>query len=947
MQSSAAHSATSAAAGLLTSAIIVDAAIETWAVGSPVRIWALIAALAWLLAAALLWRTKVRWHWQLAGGALAVLAFLAITAWRPDGLDHGLRMLRQPTATLASWATALALVAAAIICLRATAIPAVVRGVVSAFAAYAIATFALGGWHAISYPMLMSGSGPWSLPAWLLRIAVLCGLAVLPIALGISALGGLSRNGRVWRPQQIVALVLALLLVVSGFSNAAAPQAVRLDMGAARGPASSPAMPAAVPAVAPSATPPDASVVGDAASAVGKLADPASLSRVDVDRRAQEIGNDPAALFAFVHDTIGTQVYPGVLRGARGTLVAGAGNSWDQAQLLADLLRHHGRVVRFAAGRLSPADAAAVVDRMFADASHRHPVPAAAPAVSDALRTRGVALVARVNAEWQSAHADVVAALEHAGLTLGDSSALEAALNTEAADHAWLEYRDGDRWVPLDPVTRNRPGEAAATPTETMNEIPETRQHRVTIRFKVETRSGQALKTTDVLTYSTTAAALDGTPAAIEIQVDRGSLGAWRARPVLFVGDRKFGQRWFSEAGPLFGSGRTTIVGEAHQQMGQLGRVTEAFGGPPPASTIDLSAAWIEVEFASPSGVTDTVRRDVFDRIGVAARAEGRAATAALRPLARVKDLPAALNGVYGLAFTSGALDPAATWAPLASERETIDQVLSASGAARQQASKGLRVLPWILWSSAATLHVLSHQLSAQLRSPSGAAVVYEATPRLAIASVEIVPSADNGPATASITLDLRRNGLRAVTRAGSPADAARVNLARGVLDGAIEDAVVTELAAALDPHPATVVSLLARARANGITPVAWRGAAAIPALALPEDPRARLQAAVTETTAIVAAPRVPAGGATRAGWWQIDLRSGETTAVLDDGLHGARAFAVQDEPEDLVLIEWLPLEGGPAADAYEAANYGSWVGPIIVGVIVAIVGTVFGLASQ
>src|SRR5262249_31851310 len=153
---------------------------------------------------------------------------------------------------------------------------------------------------------------------------------------GSAPSAGLARSGRVWRPQQIVALVLALLLVVSGFTNAAAPQVVRLDLGAARSAAPSPAIATAVTAGAPAPTPPDASIVVDAASAVGKLADPASTSRFDVDRTAAEVGNDPAALFAFVHDTISTQVYPGVLRGARGTLVAGAGNSWDQAMLLAD-----------------------------------------------------------------------------------------------------------------------------------------------------------------------------------------------------------------------------------------------------------------------------------------------------------------------------------------------------------------------------------------------------------------------------------------------------------------------------------------------------------------------------------------------------------------------------------------------------------------------------------
>ena len=61
---------------------------------------------------------------------------------------------------------------------------------------------------------------------------------------------------------------------------------------------------------------------------------------------------DPARAFAFVRDSIGYDVYPGVLRGAAGTLAARAGNAWDRAILLKTLLDAMSLTTRFATAEL-------------------------------------------------------------------------------------------------------------------------------------------------------------------------------------------------------------------------------------------------------------------------------------------------------------------------------------------------------------------------------------------------------------------------------------------------------------------------------------------------------------------------------------------------------------------------------------------------------------------
>ncbi len=68
-----------------------------------------------------------------------------------------------------------------------------------------------------------------------------------------------------------------------------------------------------------------------------------------------EFEAEPA--IAFVRDSIVYQPYPGALRGVAGSLRAGAGNSLDQAILLANLLKSTGLDARIARATLSDADA--------------------------------------------------------------------------------------------------------------------------------------------------------------------------------------------------------------------------------------------------------------------------------------------------------------------------------------------------------------------------------------------------------------------------------------------------------------------------------------------------------------------------------------------------------------------------------------------------------------
>lgn len=75
-------------------------------------------------------------------------------------------------------------------------------------------------------------------------------------------------------------------------------------------------------------------------------------SQFDLDERLESLDFDDKEIIDFVVAEIAYEDYPGVLRGAKGTLVSRAGNSLDQAILLAHLLKNSGLDARIAQGSI-------------------------------------------------------------------------------------------------------------------------------------------------------------------------------------------------------------------------------------------------------------------------------------------------------------------------------------------------------------------------------------------------------------------------------------------------------------------------------------------------------------------------------------------------------------------------------------------------------------------
>lgn len=738
-------------------------------------------------------------------------------------------------------------------------------------------------------------------------------------------------------PRQRIAVGLVILMVWSGFTSAGCNTTSTTT--AARGDVPAPAGASAPAAQAPAATPllPPAPP-SDIRDASQRLASATPKSAFDVDLKAAELGPDINRLFAFVRNDVRTEIYAGELRGARGTLIARAGNAWDKAALLADLLRHHGREVRFARGRLAPDRAAAQVARMFDEANR--PSKAAPIALPDAVLAQGRALQARIESRWRRAHADLLAALDRGGVALGKSAPVpDAVLIDEASDHAWIEYRDGDRWIALDPAGAAQPGESAATPAETFAQIPDALTHRVTLRVKVEERRNQAVTEREAFVWTTTAAALHGANIVLAHRMDRTPLGRWLATPVLFVDGRAYGALAFSDAG-LDVAAKTSdgLVADASKQVQGVGAVSGLFGQaaqPPtqPPAGGELTAVSLEVEFVDPSGHSDVVRRPLLDRLGADARKTKKEGTAPAAPLTVVDNVPRELGVLYGLAVTSGALDPSMVAAHVAPSLGVVDdstalRALSPGQSqlppdARARLKRVAESLPTVLSGAAQTFHVLSQRLAARVAPSDGTLLWYEAFPRVVIVSAD--------PAAPAPSIDLRRNALRVVAR-NVPGDAiVRANLARGVLDGVIEDALVeSSLAGVRSAVSVSTVAILDRAREQNIAVVSRADGRHV--TVLPER-----------------SPSV--GGSARSGWWQIDPATGETIGVLDNGLHGAQSWSEQAainraiaQPAARVIVAAPSAEqaywAGYTAGAADAGSFNSGVvAGGLVGVIMVVLG--------
>jgi hypothetical protein len=623
---------------------------------------------------------------------------------------------------------------------------------------------------------------------------------------------------------------------------------------------------------------------------------------VDPAAKAAALGGTTESAFAFVRDEIHDEVYAGVLRGARGTLLAGAGNDCDKSLLLATLLRTRGLKVRFVRGHLARERADAIVGQMFASVPKPGRLVPSSPQAGEApARSTVRALLER----WNTNAEDLRSVLHRDGVALGRNSPTPRnTLVAEASDHTWIEVEQGETWTALDPAFSDaKAGEAFATPEAKADDLPASLAHTITIHLVADERTGSAIVSHDVLRYQDTAAALNGALVALNTRLDVTPTG-WMATPFIQVGDRFFSGAPFTATGIV----RKTI-GQA--MSGGLSAVAQALGSAPAAAAAsqpELAAVWLVVDFHSPLGRTETVRRAFLDRVGPAARASHQDGTTTLAPIALVSGRPVALAGLYACAFSAGRFPPGFVAAALASRLPDLRAAapfVAAIASGREGAGEEslqragdfpAAALPALLQASALAFYRVSQASLELVRSQAPASVwFYAAAPRLVITSLELVPAPDGKSVRVQSSVDLRRNDMRVVSAEADESQVVWSNVLRGVLDGALEQTLFGDLGSndARLARSVSTTAVFGDARAENTRRIAIRTPGALASLHLPDAARARMQAALESgSTALVAPERaLSIRGEPHVGWWQIDLATGETLGVLETGLHQAEEY--------------------------------------------------------
>ena len=700
-----------------------------------------------------------------------------------------------------------------------------------------------------------------------------------------------------WSRDRMTYLALVMATAMTGAACKASDKSAAKS---AETPAADSALPAA--AAAPEPQYPPATPIPDGANdgpglhraAVDALTLPVprslDLSHVNPVHFAAALKHDPSRIFTYVRDEIAFEPYKGALRGARGTLLAMAGNSLDRAGLLAAMLVSSKQRVRFVHGTLPQPDAQRLVASMWIE--HSSPDAKTDGGSSPELRAAGEQFMAALQRDGKL----VRDLLRQAGRPAqsGQPVTLES-LTNEAQDHYWVESSpDGRSWTAMDPSFASaKPGQAFAEPGERFDSLPESMYHHIELRVRTEEAVGGGVASHEVLKYSARAADLSGVDVFLGHDVGQGA-EANHVRPFLVVRPRTIEGEWFWLKPPTAGNAAVSMV--------------DALGGSAQEAAGTALAEYIELDFANPDGSGETVVREVFDRIGKHRRKAGAVLTdeqiAATTGSLAMADFG---RNLYDLFFTTGAIDRAHLKHLAAGPQQNRDRFDVAAG----------------LHRVGVAYTAVSDAMTSRVVAPSGAvARLYLDTPRVAIVELATV----NG--RRRLGLDLRRERVRAAIPGFRKEQLFLAQVLRGVADGTLERVVTGASAGGrlADPGKAvfgtSLVFELAQAQKVGAVLLTQQG----PTLRddLPEDGRARVEESLAAGNLVIAPERaIQVAGASRYAWWQIEPRSGATTAVTDEGLYQGtvEGAIVRTDNRSYVFFQVTEESGATAEHVYVFAN--------------------------
>lgn len=391
---------------------------------------------------------------------------------------------------------------------------------------------------------------------------------------------------------------------------------------------------------------------------------------------------DAEEITLYVNENVRFEPYRGALRGAKGALASGAGNSLDQALLTGALLADAGYEVELRGATLTGEQIELLLHQVRPGAAPTGGVSAEVPAF--ATEAELDELHAELAAELGALERDVVRVndLLSAGAPLEGAS--HALLVDASRDYYWPAFRlhDGEPWSDAHPVFGATPPQFEGLEPERtyVGDLPQELLHRFGFQVFIESRIGDELVVRPVTAlWERPTANLYGVslsyanvPDGLESVDDASDIGALMNATSFFfpmlegevaAGGQAFDMMGFTvppeEAQSPFAPLFQTVAGAFGSAAGALGNI--GFGAqskePEPVSdVVSLTAQWFEFTFTAPGEEPVVHRRMVVDRLGAEAREAG---SVRLNPDVSEKSTFAALASVHTFMLDTGSYSPA------------------------------------------------------------------------------------------------------------------------------------------------------------------------------------------------------------------------------------------------------------------------------------------------
>jgi hypothetical protein len=704
--------------------------------------------------------------------------------------------------------------------------------------------------------------------------------------------------------------------------------------------------------------------------------DKKSKNTFDVQSVIQEVGTDPMKLFEWVRDNTFWVPYQGSLRGAVGVLMDRLGNSLDRSLLLGDLLRSAGYEVRLAHASLSTRRARELWERtqkisdtqVFPETPQRGMEISQFENITSRVQMntqemqRGLKQLSQINKKnnreaKQRVRDQVEMLVETVGGFKEEDPIPQRMMIDTLRDHWWVQCETEEDWVDLDPLLpQAKPRETIqeAEDTVEIDDLDEDFLHLITVRVVTERWEDGYLDERTAFEHTLRPSEVFGKRIILynlflnwpeDLRLDEEGfserfkdalLDGKEWMPVLEVGTDMIVQSSFTDKGGINENPNPTPEAEAGgATRGVFRGVTGGLmgGGSKDEDEGYLTAAWLEYDLHVPGRDGQTIRRELFDLLGPAARSTEEVEEPDFNDDQK-------LERGYSL---FGVIEILPVVCQISSQ--FANQITS------QYCVKQLRILQEELGGDnpVENLNIRIGRAAEALHSPllkwallrpkwnPYAGSTYYSSANIVNLQTRIFEAA-SGEFLLQRIFDVVNNGVSIIPHAKSPQAMVRLN--QGVSDTVAEAVVI--------PGSESHMNLnylvdLAKEQKIGWRLVKdhqdkdwekWR---------LSNDVRVCIERTTMNGWAVVVPERpIIADGKPRLGWWRVNLQSGETLGVMDTGFH-------QDTTE-YTEQQWAQIRtncvntintlhkatrGGPApfplpsnmsfADFIELFNYQNW----------------------